>query len=110
MTHVSSVSETSYAYLATLSRLDTNGDGVLSRGERAADEKPGILKRFGDDQTARQSRSTASADVLALMMGLGENSFGDATSYDQGYAVGASDHPSELYRRTYGQYDPDIGS
>ena len=105
MTHISSVSETSYAYLATLSRLDANGDGVLSREERAADEKPGILKRLGDDDMGRQSRSTAANDVLALMMGVGK-----VTSYDQSYAVGASDQVSDLYRRTYGQYDPDIGS
>lgn len=104
MTHISPVSETSYAYLATLSRLDANGDGVLSRGERAADEKPGILKRLGDDDPERQSRSTAASDVLALMMGLGK-----VSSYDQSSAVGASSHASELYRRTYGQYDPDVG-
>jgi hypothetical protein len=38
MSRVSSASDTSYAYLATLSRLDINGDGVLSRGEKAADD------------------------------------------------------------------------
>ncbi|NLS03000.1 hypothetical protein HGP14_06390 [Rhizobium sp. P32RR-XVIII] len=104
MTHISPVSETSYAYLATLSRLDTNGDGVLSRGERAAEEKPGILKRLSDDDTARQSRSTATSDVLALMMNLGQ-----VSSSDESSPVGASDRASELYRRTYGQYDPDVG-
>jgi hypothetical protein len=104
MTHISSVSETSYAYLATLSRLDTNGDGVLSRGERAADERPGILKRLSDDDTARQSGSKVANDVLALMMGLG-----NVTTNDGGNAAGASD-ASELYRQTYGQYDPDVGS
>lgn len=104
MTHISPVSETSYAYLATLSRLDTNGDGVLSRGERAAEEKPGILKQLSDDDTARQTRSTAANDVLAFMMNLGK-----VSSSDESSAGGASDRASELYRRTYGQYDPDVG-
>lgn len=104
MTHISPVSETSYAYLATLSRLDTNGDGVLSRGERAAEERPGILKQLSDDDTARHARSTAANDVLAFMMNLGK-----VSSHEESSPVGASDRASELYRRTYGQYDPDVG-
>ncbi|MFA1623096.1 hypothetical protein ACDY96_09755 [Rhizobium mongolense] len=107
MTHVSSVSETSYAYLATLSRLDANGDGVLSRGERAADEKPGIFKRFSEDHAGRQPRSTAGDNVLALMIELGDSGAGSVASNSQD-AAGESDHASELYRNTYGQYDLDI--
>ncbi|APO74113.1 hypothetical protein AM571_CH01277 [Rhizobium etli 8C-3] len=109
MTHVSSVSETSYAYLATLSRLDANGDGVLSRGERAADEKPGIFKRFSEDDAGGQPRSTAGDNVLALMIELGDSGAGSVASNSQN-AAGESDHASEIYRNTYGQYDLDIAS
>ncbi|WP_086996584.1 hypothetical protein [Rhizobium sullae] len=110
MTQVSSVSETSYAYLATLSRLDANGDGVLSRGERAADEKPGILKQFGEDDAERQSRSKAGDNALALMIGLGDRDAGSVASNSQDTAGQADDHAFELYRNTYGQYDLDIAS
>jgi hypothetical protein len=105
MSHVSSVSDTAYAYLATLSRLDTNSDGVLSRSERAADEKPGIIKQFSEDERQVDARSTATASVMALMMGMRPNNAGASipvTSNDAGVA--------DLYRNTYGQYDLDIAS
>ncbi|WP_413709165.1 hypothetical protein [Rhizobium sp. Rhizsp82] len=104
MSNVSSVSDTAYAYLATLSRLDTNGDGVLSRGERAADEKPGILAQLSEDEPQSEPRSTATDNVLALMMGLrgGVSDMAISASNDDGLP--------DVYRNTYGQYDLDIAS
>lgn len=104
MSSVSSVSDTAYAYLATLSRLDTNGDGVLSRGERAADEKPGILAQMNEDEPQREPRSTAADNVLALMMGL------RVGSSDTGVTTTNGDGLPDVYRNTYGQYDLDIAS
>ncbi|MGO7718913.1 hypothetical protein, partial [Rhizobium johnstonii] len=63
-----SVSDTSYAYLATLSRLDANGDGVLSSGERAAEEKPGIIKELLEDDTNGDTKPKFSGSLIALMM------------------------------------------
>lgn len=105
MSHISTVSDTAYAYLATLSRLDTNSDGVLSRSERAADEKPGIIKQFSEDERQVDARSTVTSSVMALMMGMRPNnavSSMPAASTDLGVA--------DLYRNTYGQYDLDIAS
>ncbi|MDP9808694.1 hypothetical protein J2W42_001536 [Rhizobium tibeticum] len=99
MSQVSSVSDTSYAYLATLSRLDTNGDGLLSRGERAADDKPGILKQLGEEGTIQEFAPKLSDGVLAFMMGTRES--GGINFYQQ---HNASD---DLYKSTYGQYDLD---
>jgi hypothetical protein len=102
MTRVSSVSDTSYAYLATLSRLDSNGDGVLSRGERAADEKPGILKQLSENEDVHPATPKFSGSVLAYMMESGGNGASGSDLQD-----GNSD---EAYRNTYGQYDLDIAS
>ncbi|MDR7146525.1 hypothetical protein [Rhizobium sp. BE258] len=103
MAQVTSVSDTAYAYLATLSRLDTNGDGVLSRGERAADEKPGILAELSEEPK-HEPRSTATDNVLALMMGM------RTTGTDMTFAASNDDGSPDLYRSTYGQYDLDIAS
>ncbi|CAN7224983.1 hypothetical protein [Rhizobium sp. LjRoot258] len=99
MSQVSSVSDTSYAYLATLSRLDTNGDGVLSRGERAADDKPGILKQLGEEDTIQDFAPKLSDGVLAFMMATRES--GSVNFYQQHNAS------NDLYKSTYGQYDLD---
>ncbi len=107
MTRIASVSDTSYAYLATLSRLDTNGDGVLSRGERAADEKPGILKQLSEDPDARQAPKF-SGGMLEFMMETRQNS--PANFYPQASQPEGDDTSSDLYRNTYGQYDLDIAS
>ena len=100
MSRVSSVSDTSYAYLATLSRLDTNGDGVLSRGERAADDKPGILKQLGEDGT-QEFAPRLSDGVLQFMMATRES--GSVNFYQQSQQNTSYD----LYNSTYGQYDLD---
>ena len=104
MNNVSSVSDTAYAYLATLSRLDTNGDGVLSRGERAAEEKPGILKQFSEEEQPHEQRSTKTDNILALMMGIRVAPNGAEVP------VSGEESVQDVYRNTYGQYDLDIAS
>jgi hypothetical protein len=104
MSRVSSVADTSYAYLATLSRLDSNGDGVLSRGERAADEKPGILVEVSKGDETQEFAPKLSNSVLAFMMRTQQ--IGNSNS---GYQ-GQSSVSDVLYRNTYGQYDLDIAS
>ncbi|MBW9112788.1 hypothetical protein JNB88_03880 [Rhizobium cauense] len=102
MSRVSSVTDTSYAYLATLSRLDTNGDGVLSRGERAAEEKPGILKQLGDEDSSIQEFAPKLSDgVLSFMMASRET--GSVNFHPQAQQSASYD----LYKSTYGQYDLD---
>ncbi|MBB4508145.1 hypothetical protein ELG83_06095 [Rhizobium leguminosarum] len=108
MTSTTSVSDTSYAYLATLSRLDANGDGVLSRGERAAEEKPGIIKELLEDDTNGDTQPKFSGSLIALMMDT-RNS-GTASSIAVSYplqqtAPATGDQSDDLYRNTYGQFD-----
>ncbi len=101
MSRVSSVTDTSYAYLATLSRLDTNGDGVLSRGERAADDKPGILTQLGEGDRTQEFAPKFSDGVLAFMMGTRQ---GGSVNLEQQSQQSTS---YDLYKSTYGQYDLD---
>lgn len=104
MSRVSSLTDTSYAYLATLSRLDSNGDGVLSRGELAADEKPGILTETSQGGEAQEFAPKLSNGVLAFMMGTRQIGNSD-TGYQGQLSVSDA-----LYQNTYGQYDLDIAS
>ena len=104
MTSTTSVSDTSYAYLATLSRLDANGDGVLSRGERAADEKPGIIKELLDEDNTRETQPKFSGSLIALMMDSRDSSIGVPYPLQQ-TAPTTGDQPDDLYRNTYGQFD-----
>jgi hypothetical protein len=103
MNRISSAVDTSYAYLATLSRLDSNGDGVLSRSERAADEKPGILS-VASQSSGTQEAPRLSNGVLAYMMSAQQS--GALSSSSQGQANMAN----VLYQNTYGQYDLDVAS
>ena len=110
MTSTTSVSDTSYAYLATLSRLDANGDGVLSRGERAADEKPGIIKELLDEDKNSDTQPKFSGSLIALMMDTRDS--GSASSIAVPYplqqaAPTSGDQSDDLYRKTYGQFDFD---
>ena len=110
MTHAISVSDSSYAYLATLSRLDANGDGVLSRGERAADEKLGIIRELLEDDKTSETQPKFSGSLVALMMDTRET--GTANSIAVPYplqqtAPTTSDQSDDLYRNTYGQFDFD---
>ncbi|OCJ18172.1 hypothetical protein A6U87_04535 [Rhizobium sp. AC44/96] len=104
MSRVSSVADTSYAYLATLSRLDTNGDGMLSRSERAADEKPGILKQLSESDVSQEVSPKLSNGVLSFMMG--SRSVGSVDFFSQD----TDDTTNSVYQNTYGQYDLDIAS
>ncbi|WP_244619113.1 hypothetical protein [Rhizobium sp. 18055] len=104
MSRVSSVLDTSYAYLATLSRLDSNGDGVLSRGERAADEKPGILVETSQGDDTQELAPKLSNGVLAFMMATRQVGNSNSGYQSQGSVSDV------LYRNTYGQYDMDIAS
>ncbi|GAA3078296.1 hypothetical protein GCM10010520_26780 [Rhizobium viscosum] len=113
MTVLSSVSDISYAYLATLSRLDTNGDGVLSRTERAADQKPGIIREFLQEGDADNTQPKYPSSLVALMMEYGDN--GSATGTTVPYALqqvvaGADDQAMQIYRNTYGEFDLGIAA
>lgn len=108
MIHLSSVSDISYAYLATLTRLDANGDGVLSRSERAADEKPGIIREFLEDSDAGNVEPKYPSSLVALMMEYRDSgsATGTAISYAlQQVAPDADDQAMQVYRNTYGEFD-----
>ncbi|OWV67752.1 hypothetical protein ATY76_12495 [Rhizobium sp. R339] len=108
MTRTTSVSDTSYAYLATLSRLDANGDGVLSRGERAADEKPGIIKEILEEDQASDAQPKFSGSLVALMMDTRRSDVGNSIAVPyplQQTAPSTGDQSDALYRNTYGQFD-----
>ncbi|QSY83591.1 hypothetical protein J2J99_07245 [Rhizobium binae] len=109
MTRTTSVSESSYAYLATLSRLDSNGDGVLSRGERAADEKPGIIKQLLEDDAAGDTQPKFSGSLIALMMDTRDTATTSsiAVPYPLQQTAPTGDQSDDLYRNTYGQFDFD---
>ncbi len=117
MSHVSSVSNSSYAFRGTLSRLDANGDGVLSRGELAADQQPGILEQDSTDDSA-VGQQAALSNIIAMLM---TSPADGKPSQDLGISVmlpgvtanavaGATVDPDlqaalDAYRVTYGQYD-----
>ena len=110
MTRTTSVSDTSYAYLATLSRLDANGDGVLSRGERAADEKPGIIKEILEEDQTSDAQPKFSGSLVALMMDTRHSDVGNSIAVPyplQQTAPSTGDQSDALYRNTYGQFDFD---
>ncbi|WP_179363790.1 hypothetical protein [Rhizobium sophoriradicis] len=110
MTQTTSVSDTSYAYLATLSRLDSNGDGVLSRGERAADDKPGIIKQLLEDDAAGDTQPRFSGSLIALMMDTRDTATTSSIAVPyplQQTAPATGDQGDDLYRNTYGQFDFD---
>ena len=72
MSHVSSIVNSTYPYRGTLSRLDANGDGMLSQGEIAAGQRPGLLSlNSADDSdgsldTSSSPLSTFVAKLLQL--------------------------------------------
>lgn len=101
MSHVSSISSSSYPYRGTLSRLDANGDGVLSRTELEAGERPGILKANTD------SSASALGGLIAKLMQLpSADAASTATSPQSNIASGVDLlSPMDAYNNTYGQYD-----
>lgn len=108
MSHVSSISNSSYAYRGTLSRLDTNGDGVLSQEEREADERPGI---FETDPSANDSEGSSSglSNLMAKLMQMPSGGTTAASTSLQANSAFDLDllTPMDAYNSTYGQYDVD---
>lgn len=108
MTVISSVPDISYAYLATLSRLDANGDGVLSRTERAADKKPGIIREFLEEHDADNAQPQYPSSLVALMMEYSDNGSPTGTAVPhalQQVVPDADDQAMQIYRNTYGEFD-----
>ena len=67
MSRISSATDSAFALRGTLARLDRNGDGVLSREELEADERPGILSVAADDSDASDTQ-TALGNIIAMLM------------------------------------------
>jgi hypothetical protein len=106
MSHVSSVAKSSFPYRGTLAEIDLNGDGVVSREEIAAAQRPGILSR----NLSEGSGSAPLGSVMAILMRMGGGDFSANGSNPM-----LSDDTAECdlktaltaYRNTYGQYDLD---
>ena len=105
MSHVSSISNSTYPYRGTLSRLDANGDGVLSQEEREADERPGILET---DAVDSGSASGAMGSLMAKLMQMptGGVMTGEMSQASSAFDLGTLT-PMDAYNSTYGQYDTD---
>lgn len=110
MAHVSSLTASSYPYRGTLLRLDTNGDGMLSREELAADQRPGLLAMAADTQSS--SSNAGISNLVAKLMQLPTDGKTDVSQPDlmqPGTDAGSDDNVDtqaamDLYRGTYGQY------
>ncbi|NLR95523.1 hypothetical protein HGP17_01580 [Rhizobium sp. P38BS-XIX] len=105
MSHVSSISNSSYPYRGTLSRLDSNGDGVLSREEREAADRPGILEQ--DNTSGGDGSSPAMSSLMAKLMQLPiADSASKTRAPDANIAYDVDLlSPMDAYNSTYGQYD-----
>lgn len=117
MSHVSSISNSSYPYRGTLLRLDANGDGMLSSEEIAAEQRPGLLAVNASNQSSDSSDSSNGAlgSLIAKLMQLPTDGKTDVTTTDlmqPGVSASADadtdiQPTTDLYRGTYGQYDLD---
>ncbi|MGV1792426.1 hypothetical protein GR212_09925 [Rhizobium lusitanum] len=107
MSHVSSISASSYPYRGTLSRLDSNGDGVLSREEREADERPGILDANDAEGSAADGSNSVLGSLMAKLMQLpNADAASSAKSPENNVAFDVDLlSPMDAYNSTYGQYD-----
>ena len=108
MSHISSITNSTYPYRGTLSRLDMNGEGVLSRSELAAEDKPGLLSgdSADDSDDALDSSSAAMDSFVAKLLQL-PASGGSSNSIANLTQTGAASDdatPADLYQATYGQY------
>ncbi len=108
MSHVSSVSNSSYPYRGTLARLDANGDGMLSGEEREAGQRPGILQANANSGTSDGSNNALSSLMAKLLQMPSADTAsqaklpGHTTAFDMDLMS-----PMDAYSSTYGQYDAD---
>lgn len=109
MSHVSSISGSAYPYRGTLSRLDSNDDGVLSREEREADERPGILETDNTEGNAADGSNGALGSLIAKLMQLPNADAASAAKSPESSVAFDLDllSPMDAYNSTYGQYDVD---
>ena len=120
MSHVSSIVNSTYPYRGTLSRLDTNGDGMLSQTEIAAGQKPGLLSANAADDADGSDGSLDTSSPLsafvAKLLQLPSDGKSDGKSIKLMQPGATSDDtssesdtqtPSGLYQSTYGQYAMD---
>lgn len=110
MSHVS-ISSNSYPYRGTLLRLDENGDGVLSRQELAADQRPGLMAQSAREQSSTAANNGALVSLMAKLLQLPGDGRTDVRSaaYPGEAATNAGSNSEtqasmDLYRGTYGQY------
>jgi hypothetical protein len=117
MAHVSSLINSTYPYRGTLLRLDANGDGMLSREEIAAGQKPGLLATNASGQSVADSQTVNSNSALSVLIAklmqlpAEGDPYPDATNSMQPGSMdtGSDDDvdtvaAADLYRSTYGQY------
>jgi hypothetical protein len=108
MSHISSTSHSAYPYRGTLSRLDKNGDGMLSNGELEAASKPGMLSNGsgGDTNDGLDSSTSALNSFVAKLLQLPSvgSSSDDAGDLVQASAASETASSADLYQATYGQY------
>jgi hypothetical protein len=113
MSHVSSLANSSYPYLGTLSRLDQNGDGLLSQQELAAGQLPGLLATNANNVNDGTLDSPLSS-LMAKLMQLPSSGKTDSTKLSLMHPGSASGSvqtnadflaATDAYRATYGQYD-----
>jgi hypothetical protein len=113
MSHVSSLANSSYPYRGTLSRLDENGDGLLSRQELAAGERPGLIEADVSDENDGTLDGPLSSLMAKLMQlpSTGKTDSNKLSLMQLGPASGSVQTDADLqaatdaYRGTYGQYD-----
>ncbi|MBN8951052.1 MULTISPECIES: hypothetical protein [unclassified Rhizobium] len=106
MSHVSSVTNGSYPYRGTLSRLDANGDGLLSQEERAVDDRPGILAADNAGAAADSSNNALSGLVAKLLQLPSADTASTARSPESNVNFDLDlMSPMDAYNSTYGQYD-----
>jgi hypothetical protein len=118
MSHVSSIVNSTYPYRGTLSRLDANGDGMLSQGEIAAGQRPGLLSLNSADDSdgSLDASSSPLSTFVAKLLQLPSDGKSDtktstlmqpgATSDDTS-SEEDTQSPAGLYQATYGQYAMD---
>ncbi|PZM17006.1 hypothetical protein [Rhizobium tubonense] len=110
MSHVSSLANSSYPYRGTLSRLDENGDGLLSRQELAAGQRPGLLETDANDENDGTLDGPLSS-LMAKLMQLPSSIKPDQAKISLMQPSASTDADLQTaidaYRGTYGQYEMD---